>query len=67
MLQINVDALLEARGVTRYWLSKQMAMEYQNVVKLAEGKTTAIRFETLETLCLVLDCTPNDLFTILNR
>lgn len=65
MLQINVDALLKARGVTRYWLSKKMAMEYQNVVKLAENKTTAIRFETLETLCLVLDCTPNDLFTII--
>ncbi|MBR0280046.1 MAG: helix-turn-helix transcriptional regulator [Oscillibacter sp.] len=64
MIRLNVSELLEKRGKTRYWLSRQMGISYQNVCRMTAQQTRGIRFETLETLCQVLDCTPNDLFTI---
>lgn len=65
MIRLDVLRLLEQRGKTKYWLYKQMGgMSYQNFNRIATGQTRAIRFETLETLCQVLECTPNDLFVI---
>ena len=64
MIRFNLQALLEERGKTRYWLSKQMGMSHQNLTKMANNKNRAIRLETIEILCQVLNCTPNDLFII---
>ena len=65
MIRLDVLRLLEQRGKTKYWLYKQMGgMSYQNFNRIATGQTKAIRFETLETLCQVLECTPNVLFVI---
>ena len=60
MLKLNVLALLEEQGKTKYWLYKQLGMSYQNF----NNRTKSIRYETLETMCQLLDCTPNDLFVI---
>ena len=65
MVKLDILNLLEQKGKTKYWLYKQMGgMSYQNFNKMANGKTKGIRFETLEILCQVLECTPNDLFVI---
>lgn len=61
MVQLNVLPLLEKKGKTKYWLYKQMGMSYQNFSKMVNNETKSIRYENLETLCLLLDCTPNDL------
>ena len=55
---------MEKRGKTRYWLSKQMGLSYQNVCKMVKQQTRMIRLENVEILCQVLECTPNDLFVI---
>ena len=64
MLKLNVLALLEEQGKTKYWLYKQLGMSYQNFNNMVQNKTKSIRYETLETMCQLLDCTPNDLFVI---
>lgn len=64
MIRLKIAELLERRGKTRYWLSRQVGISYQNVCRMTAGRTRGIRFETLEALCQVLDCTPNDLFDI---
>ncbi|MBP3509657.1 helix-turn-helix domain-containing protein [Oscillibacter sp.] len=65
MVKLDILNLLEQKGKTKYWLYKQMGgMSYQNFNKMANGKTKGIRFETIEILCQVLDCTPNDLFVM---
>lgn len=61
MLKLNVLPLLEKKGKTKYWLYKQMGMSYQNFSKMVNNETKSIRYENLETLCLLLDCTPNEL------
>ena len=64
MIRFNIEDLLAEKGKTRYWLAKQMGMSHQNVTKMVRNQAKGIRLETLEALCQVLDCTPNDLFVI---
>ena len=64
MIKLNVAKLLEAQGKTKYWLYKQLGMSYQNFSRMINNETKSIRYENIETMCLLLDCTPNDLFEI---
>lgn len=64
MIRFNIEALLEKRGKTRYWLAKQSGMSHQNVTKMVRNQAKGVRLETIEIFCQVLECTPNDLFII---
>lgn len=64
MVRLNVLELLERKGKTKYWLYKQLGMSYQNFSKMVNNETQSIKLERIETLCMILDCTPNDLFQI---
>lgn len=64
MIKLNVLELLEKAGRTKYWLYKQLGMSYQNYNKMIMNQTKSIRYENIETICLLLSCTPNELFTI---
>lgn len=64
MIKLNVIDLLEKKGKTKYWLYKQLGMSYQNFNKMINNQTKSIRYENIETICLLLNCTPNDLFKI---
>ena len=64
MVQLNVLALLEKKGKTKYWLYKQLGMSYQNFNKMVNNETKSIRYENIETMCLLLECTPNDLLIL---
>lgn len=39
-------------------------MSYQNFNKMVCNETQSIKLERIETLCMLLNCTPNDLFSI---
>ncbi|HIR41197.1 MAG TPA: helix-turn-helix transcriptional regulator [Candidatus Egerieicola pullicola] len=64
MIKLNVLHLLEEQGKTRYWLYKQLGMSWQNFSRMVNNQTKSIRYENIETMCLLLNCTPNDLFLI---
>lgn len=62
MLKLNVLALLAERGKSKYWLYKQLDTSYQNFNNMVNNRTLSIRYEKIETLCQIFECTPNDLF-----
>lgn len=64
MIKLCVLELLEQRGRTKYWLYKQLGMSYQNFSNMVNNRTKSIRYENIETICRLLDCTPNELFLI---
>ena len=64
MIKLKVLELLEKKGYTKYWLYKQLGMSYQNYNKMINNQTKSIRYENIETICLLLECTPNELFEI---
>lgn len=64
MVYLQIKEMLKKNKKTKYWLVKNLEMGYQSVTDLMENKTKGIKFETLEKLCKVLECTPNDLIKI---
>ena len=62
MVKLNVLALLEERGKTKYWLWKQLGMSYQNFSRMVNNQTQSIRYDVIDALCQVLECTADDLF-----
>ena len=67
MIKLDVLRLLEKNKKTKYWLYKQLGMSYQNFNKMINNQTKSIRYENIETLCLLLNCTPNELFKITEK
>ena len=64
MIKLDVLRILEQQGKTKYWLYKQLGMRYQNFSKMVNNETKSIRYENIETMCLLLNCTPNELLVI---
>jgi len=64
MIKLDVLRILEEQGKTKYWLYKQLGMSYQNFSNMVNNQTKSIRYENIETMCLLLNCNPNDLFKI---
>lgn len=64
MIKLDVLTLLEKKGKTKYWLYKQLGMSYQNFNNMINNRTKSIRYENIETMCILFECTPNDLFKI---
>ena len=67
MIKLKAVELLEKNGKTKYWLYKQMGMSYQNFSKMINNQTKSIRYENIEALCDIFNCTPNDLFEIIEE
>ena len=64
MISLNVQQLLQEKNRSRYWLVKQMQTSYGSVNKYCDNTSTSLELETIEKLCAVLECEPNDLFVI---
>lgn len=62
MLKIDIERLLKEKGKSKYWLWKQTGLTYTNFDNLIKNRTKSIRYENLEKICEILECTPNDLF-----
>lgn len=60
---MNVQKLLDEKGRTRYWLVKEMQTTYKTVNKICDNTLTGLQLETIEKLCEILECQPNDLFS----
>lgn len=64
MIKMNIIELLAKKGKTKYWLNKQLGMSYVNFSRMVNNQTKSIQLARIETLCQLLECTPNELFTI---
>ena len=62
MVRLRVLEILKEQQHTKYWLYKQMDMSYQNLSRLLNNETSSIRFENLDKLSTILNCSVGDLF-----
>lgn len=58
---INVDVQLAKKKMSVTELSEKVGITMANISILKNGKAKAIRFSTLEAICVALDCQPGDL------
>lgn len=61
-MKLRILDILKEKGKTKYWLYMQMGLSYQNFNKMVNNGTSSIKFENMQNLCDILECTPNDLF-----
>jgi len=64
---INLDAVLEKRGMKSNELAEAINITTANLSILKTGKAKAIRFSTLEAICKVLDCQPGDILEYIDE
>ena len=58
---INIDVMLAKRKMSVTELSERLDITMANVSILKNGKAKAVKLETLNKLCKILDCQPGDL------
>jgi putative transcriptional regulator len=58
---VNLDVVMAKRKMSLNELSEKVGLTLSNLSILKTGKAKAIRFSTLETICIVLDCQPGDI------
>ena len=62
MLKLRILKILEEQNRTKYWLYKQMDLSYQNFNRMVMNETSSIKFDNLEKLSEILNCTIDELF-----
>lgn len=62
MVQLRILEILREQGHTKYWLFKQMDLSYQNFNRMVMNETSSIRFENLDKLSTILNCSVGELF-----
>jgi putative transcriptional regulator len=58
---VNLDVMLAKRKMKLKELSAKVGVSTVNLSILEQGKVKAIRFSTLDAICLALDCQPGDI------
>ncbi|XMB67020.1 helix-turn-helix transcriptional regulator [Mycoplasmatota bacterium zrk1] len=65
-IKINLSNTLKDRGITSKELARLIGITEANLSILRSGKAKAIRFETLNAICLALDCSIADVLEFVN-
>lgn len=58
---VNLDVMLARRKMSLTELSEKVGLTMANLSVLKTGKAKAIRFSTLDSICMTLDCQPGDI------
>ena len=61
---VRLDAKLHERRMTLTELAARVDITVANLSILKTGKAKAIRFSTLEAICVALDCQPGELLEL---
>lgn len=60
---VHLDVMLARRKMRSKELAAAIGITEQNLSLLKSGKVKGVRFETLERICVALDCQPGDLLS----
>jgi putative transcriptional regulator len=58
---VNLDVMMAKRKMSLTELSERVGITMANMSILKTGKAKAIRFDTLDLICQILDCQPGDI------
>ena len=60
-IRINLDVMMARRKIGLTELSREVDVTMANLSILKNNKAKAVRFSTLNALCMALDCQPGDI------
>lgn len=66
-VEVRLKKAREAKGLSQNALARQLEMSLANVQKIEYGKAKSIPLDTLERICIILDCEIGDLLVLVKR
>jgi putative transcriptional regulator len=66
-VEVRLKQLREAKGISQNALARELEMSLANVQKIEYGKAKSIPLDTLEKICLALECEIGDLLVLVKR
>ena len=66
-IDVHLDELVAARGMTLVELSAKVDVTVANLSILKNGHARAVRFTTLTAICDALGCSPGELLSLRNE
>ena len=66
MVKLNVEKILKEQGKSKEWLCDKMDISHYNLNRAINGKTQSISFKYLQAFCKALNCSFNELLTIVD-
>lgn len=58
---VNLDVMMAKRKISSGELADKVGISQANLSILKTGKAKAMRFSTMEAICIALDCQPGDI------
>ncbi|MCM1235677.1 MAG: helix-turn-helix transcriptional regulator [Ruminococcus flavefaciens] len=62
-MKISIQNKLKEIGMSRYELARRIGVTYPTIDNIYKEKSTSIKFEILEAICIVLNCSPTEILT----
>jgi putative transcriptional regulator len=66
-VQVVLDDFLKRKNLTRYRLAQDSGISENQLSRFATQKTNAIKYETLASICDILDCEIGDIIKLVPR
>ena len=66
MIKLNVEKILKEQGKTKSWLCDELDISLFNLNKSIKSGKKSISYKYLEGFCKALNCSFNDLLTIVD-
>lgn len=63
---VNLDVMMAKRKMSLSVLSEKVGITMANLSIFKNNKAKAVRFSTLDAICVALDCQPSDLLEFKN-
>lgn len=64
---VNLDVMMAKRKISSTELSEKIGITMSNLSILKNNKAKAVRFNTLESLCKILNCQPGDILEYVDK
>lgn len=66
MLKNNLSAIMGTKRIKIYELEKISGISRSTITRLYYNQTNTVSFNTIENICKALNCTPGDLFEVVD-
>ena len=66
MLKNNLSAIMGAKRIKIYEVEKISGISRSTITRLYYNQTNTVSFNTIENICKALNCTPGDLFEVVD-
>jgi putative transcriptional regulator len=66
-IKMALNELLQERGRSLYWLTKQIGTDYTTMHRFKSGKAAGVTFDMLGRICEALECMPSDLLVVVDE